>query len=73
MRIVRKHKLWSYIQAFLEDGTFPTKVHWKRVIVKAINNTEKNMWREKIASKCPGDLTVSKRTGTSYRIQLIFL
>ena len=40
MRIVSKHNLWSYIQAFLEDGTFPTKVHWKRVIVKAINNTE---------------------------------
>ena len=67
MRIVRKHNLWSYIQAFLEDGTFPTKVHWKRVIVKAINNTEKDMWREKIASKCVMDryLRVHKELSVS--------
>ena len=67
MRIVRKHNLWSYIQAFLEDGTSPTKVHWKRVIVKAINNTEKDMWREKIASKCVMDryLRVHKELSVS--------
>ena len=25
MKIVYKQNLWSYIQVFLEDGTFPTK------------------------------------------------
>ena len=51
MKIAHKYNLWSYIQTFLEDGTFPTKMQWKSVVFKAINSNEEDIWREKIASK----------------------
>ena len=51
-KIALKHNLWSHIiENFLGDGTFPTNAQWKRVVLKAIQATNENTWREKRRSK----------------------
>lgn len=51
MNIVLKHDLWTYIEIFLEHGTFPSNTQWKRVVFKAIKATEESFWRDRLASK----------------------
>ena len=51
MKIALKHNLWSHIENFLADDTFPTNAQWKRVVLKTIQATEENTWRENLTSK----------------------
>lgn len=50
-KIVFKHNLWTYIENFLEDGSFPSNILWKKIVVNEIKATEESGWREKLASK----------------------
>ena len=49
--IALKHDLWTYIETFLEHGTFLSKTQWKRIVFKAIKATEESCWRDRLASK----------------------
>ena len=51
MNIALKHDVWTYIETFLEHGTFLSKTQWKRVVFEVIKLTEESGWRDRLASK----------------------
>lgn len=51
MNAAWKHDLWTYIEEFLNHGTFPPKRQWNRAVFAAIQATEERCWQERLALK----------------------
>ncbi|PJE78122.1 hypothetical protein CI610_02944 [invertebrate metagenome] len=50
VRILKKYNLYEYIVLFLDDGSFPNKIHWKSLIYKSVSNYETNAWLHRMSN-----------------------
>ena len=59
--ILKTYNLYSYLDCYLKDCTFPSKSIWRKIGVDTINNHEITRWKEEMLNK-PNFTSVKKNS-----------
>ena len=51
INILKTYNLYSYLDRYLKDCTFPSKSIWRKIVVDTINNHEITRWKEEMLKK----------------------
>ena len=48
---LKRYNLYSYLELYLLDGTFPSKENWKKIFLEEINIQQTRLWKEEMLVK----------------------